>query len=175
MIRVKSITALILFLGFSYFSYTVKDRVYSDTSLAYESGEEVSSFSLMNMADEQVKLKTVIESNKYTWINFWATWCGPCREEMPMMTDLYNEYSDKGLAIVAVNVNESKKNIRSYLNQYPVPFMVLRDSTGGITQSYNVEALPTSFLVDSSGVVQRVTVGYSTAWQYQIPSLFNNE
>ncbi|MGK7371721.1 MAG: TlpA disulfide reductase family protein, partial [Candidatus Halalkalibacterium sp. M3_1C_030] len=102
-------------------------------------------------------------------------WCGPCREEMPMMTDLYKEYSDKGLAIVAVNVNESKSTIQNYLDEYPVPFMVLRDSTGVITQSYNVEALPTSFLVDSTGVVQRVSVGFNRSWEYQIPNYFEDE
>ena len=173
--RLKSLTVLLLFVGFSYFSYTVKDRVHSDTSLAFDNGEEVNTFSLMNMTDEQVELNDVIKSNKYTWINFWATWCGPCREEMPMMAEIYKELADKGLAIVAVNVNERKQTITSYLDQYPVPFMVLRDSTGDITQSYNVEALPTSILVDSTGVVQRVSVGYDRSWEYQIPNYFEDE
>ena len=173
--RLKSLTTLLLFAGFSYFSYTVKERVHSDTSLAFDEGEEVSSFRLMNMADEQVELHAVIKSNKYTWINFWATWCGPCREEMPMMTEIYEEYADKGLAIVAVNVNERKRTIKGYLDQYPVPFTVLRDSTGDITQAYNVEALPTSFLVDSTGVVQRASVGFSRSWEFQIPNYFEDE
>ncbi len=173
--RIKSLTVLLLFFGFSYFSYTVKERVESDTTLAFENGEAVSSFSLMNMTNEQVALDDVIKSHKYTWINFWATWCGPCREEMPMMKEIYNENAEKGLAIVAINVNEAKGKIQSYLDQYPVPFMVLRDSTGDITRSYNVEALPTSLLVDSAGVVQRITVGYNRSWEYQVPNYFDDE
>jgi len=173
--RTLLIIALVFLVGFSFYSYSVKENVRNDTSLSFANGEEVSSFALLDMSDQQLDLSGIIKDNKYIWINFWASWCGPCREEMPMMSELYNEYADEGLAIVAVNVNESKETIQKYLDQYPVPFTVLRDSTGEITQSYNVEALPTSFLVDSTGVVQRITVGYSTAWEYQIPNLFSND
>jgi len=173
--RSVSLIALVLLAGFSYFSYSVKDRVHTEISLSFDKGEEVNSFALMDMSDNQLDLSGIIKDNRYTWINFWATWCGPCREEMPMMSDIYDEYSNKGLAIVAVNVNENKRTIQNYLDQYPVPFTVLRDSTGEITQSYNVEALPTSLLVDSAGVVQRITIGYSKAWEYQIPNLLNKD
>ena len=173
--RSVSLIALVLLAGFSYFSYSVKDRVHTEISLSFDKGEEVNSFDLMDMSDNQLDLSGIIKDNRYTWINFWATWCGPCREEMPMMSDIYDEYSNKGLAIVAVNVNENKRTIQNYLDQYPVPFTVLRDSTGEITQSYNVEALPTSLLVDSAGVVQRITIGYSKAWEYQIPNLLNKD
>ena len=173
--RSASLIALVLLAGFSYFSYSVKDRVHTEISLSFDKGEEVNSFDLMDMSDNQLDLSGIIKDNRYTWINFWATWCGPCREEMPMMSDIYDEYSNKGLAIVAVNVNENKRTIQNYLDQYPVPFTVLRDSTGEITQSYNVEALPTSLLVDSAGVVQRITIGYSKAWKNQIPNLLNKD
>lgn len=173
--RSLSIIALILLVGFSFYSYSVKDKVRTGTTLSFDEGEEVSSFALMDMSDKQVDLTGIIKDNRYIWINFWASWCGPCREEMPMMSEIYNEYADEGLAIVGVNVNESKETIQKYLDQYPVPFTILRDSTGEITQAYNVEALPTSFLVDSTGVVQRITVGYSKDWEYQIPNLFNDD
>ena len=173
--RTSSILAILLLAGFSYFSYSVKDSVLTDTSLSFDEGEEVASFALPDMSDDQLVLSDIIEDNSYTWINFWASWCGPCREEMPMMSELYNEFAGQGLAIVAVNVNENKETIQNYLDQYPVPFTVLRDSSGEITQSYNVEALPTSLLVDSTGAVQRITVGYSRAWEYQIPNLFSND
>ncbi|MDZ7757111.1 TlpA disulfide reductase family protein [Rhodohalobacter sp.] len=173
--RTLLIIALVLFAGFSFFSYSVKDSVLTGTSLSFDEGEEVGSFALPDMSDVQIELSDIIKDNRYTWINFWASWCGPCREEMPMMSELYNEFAEQGLAIVAVNVNENKETIQNYLDQYPVPFTVLRDSSGEITQSYNVEALPTSLLVDSTGAVQRITVGFSRAWEYQIPNLFSND
>ena len=173
--RFLLIIALVLFAGFSFFSYSVKDSVLTGTSLSFDEGEEIGSFALPDMLDVQIELSDIIIENRYTWINFWASWCGPCREEMPMMSELYNEFAGQGLAIVAVNVNENKETIQNYLDQYPVPFTVLRDSSGEITQSYNVEALPTSLLVDSTGAVQRITVGYSRAWEYQIPNLFSND
>ena len=173
--RTSFILAIILLAGFSYFSYSVKDSVLTDTSLSFDKGEEVASFALPDMSDNQLDLSVIIKDNRYTWINFWASWCGPCREEMPMMSNIYDEYSNKGLAIVAVNVNENKRNIQNYLDQYPVPFTVLRDSAGEIAQSYNVEALPTSLLVDSAGVVQRVTIGYSEIWKYRIPNLLDKD
>ena len=173
--RTLLIIAIILLGGFSTFSYSVKDSVLTGTSLSFDDGEEVASFALPDMSDVQIELSDIIKENRYIWINFWASWCGPCREEMPMMSELYNEFSDQGLAIVAVNVNENKETIQNYLDQYPVPFTVLRDSIGEITQSYNVEALPTSLLVDSTGVVQRIIVGYSTAWKYEIRNRFSND
>ena len=173
--RTLPVIAFVLFVGFTFFSYSVKDSVLTGTSLSFDEGDEVGSFVLSDMSDEQIELSEIIEENSYTWINFWASWCGPCREEMPMMSDLYNEFADKGLGIVAVNVKENKETIQKYLDQYPVPFTVLRDSTGKITQSYNVEALPTSLLMDSSGVVQRIIVGYSTAWKYEIRNRFSND
>jgi len=173
--RTSSILAIVLLTGFSYFSYSVKDSVLTNTSLSFDDGEEVASFALPDMSDEPIELSNIIKENRYTWINFWASWCGPCREEMPMMSELYNEFADQGLAIVAVNVKENTETIQNYLDQYPVPFTVLRDSTGEITQSYNVEALPTSLLVDSKGVVQRIIVGYSTVWKGEIRRRFSND
>lgn len=173
--RILLITALVLLVGFSFYSYSVKDRVRTGTSLSFDKGQEISSFALMDMTDKQLELSDIIKENKYTWINFWASWCGPCREEMPMMSEIYNEYADEGLAIVAVNVNENKETIQRYLDQYPVPFTILRDSTGEITQSFNIEALPTSLIVDSTGVVQRITIGYDRSLEYQVSNLFSND
>ena len=96
---------------------------------------------------------------KVVFLNFWATWCGPCRDEMPSMEALYTQYKDKGLEIIAVNVRESSKEVLAFMNEYSLSFPAVLDSDGRVSNSYGIQAIPTSFIIDREGKIITRLVG----------------
>lgn len=87
-------------------------------------------------------------AGKLIFLNFWATWCGPCRAEMPSMAGLHQELSDQGLAIIAVT-DEDPETVRSYLEREPYPFAILLDPKGTLFRRLQVRALPTTFVINA--------------------------
>ncbi len=87
---------------------------------------------------------------KVVFLNFWATWCGPCRAEMPSMADLHTRLSDRGLAVLAVT-DEDAETVQAFLEQEPYPFTVLLDPKGNLFHDLEVRALPTTYVIDSAG------------------------
>lgn len=94
------------------------------------------------------------------FLNFWATWCGPCRMEMPSMANLYKHYSDKGLVMLAVS-DEEPETVRTFLERDPYPFPVLLDTERTLFSRFRVSALPTTMVIDREGkLVMEHTGGY---------------
>lgn len=158
----------VLLILFGVYSFKVKKRVLNESSVAFSKGDRFESFTLSDTNGQSVALDSVIADNKYVWINFWASWCGPCRREMPIMTEVYNKFKQRGFSIVAVNVGEETETVKKYLSEHPVPFTVLLDSQRRISSRFNIESLPTSFLIDSTGVVMETGIGIQNNWEYLI-------
>jgi len=108
-------------------------------------------------------------------INFWASWCGPCRQEMPLLDELYAQYQPMGFTILGVNVEEDSSKARKMLGDAPVNFPVLFDNDSEVSKLYNVVAMPSTVLVDRSGNVrylhQGYKPGYEDAYQQQVRAL----
>ncbi len=96
--------------------------------------------------------------SKVLFLNLWATWCLPCLEEMPAMASLYEEFSDQGLAMVAVS-NEDPEVVRQFLEEHPYPFTILLDPEDTLTLRLEVMALPTTFIVDRQGRIALQQLG----------------
>jgi cytochrome c biogenesis protein CcmG, thiol:disulfide interchange protein DsbE len=96
---------------------------------------------------------------KAVMINFWASWCGPCRIEIPHMIALYDEYRDSGLEILAVNVRESPAQVQDFADQLGMNFPILMDTNGQVAAAYFVRAIPMTFFVDSDGVIRFIHQG----------------
>ncbi len=92
-------------------------------------------------------------------INFWATWCAPCIAEMPDLQAIYEEYADSGLRILAVNLNESHAEIRTWVEQLGLTFDILPDLTGGILRDYPRHGPPATYLIAPDGVIIRIDYG----------------
>lgn len=92
-------------------------------------------------------------------LNFWASWCGPCREEMPLLSKTYQELKDSGLVMLAVNMQESEATARRYAEQNKLPFAVALDERGEVSGQYRVRSLPTTYFIDSEGVIRSWQVG----------------
>jgi len=94
---------------------------------------------------------------KVVFLNFWATWCGPCRDEMPSMEALYGRYKEKGLEILAVNMRESPEQVLAFMTNNRLSFPALLDADGRVGSAYGVQAIPSSFLIDREGnIVSRI-------------------
>lgn len=94
-------------------------------------------------------------------INLWASWCAPCRAEMPAMQRVHEAYQEQGLIILAVNATnqDSLTNAASFASEHGLTFPILMDTTGEVSQIYQVRSLPTSFFVDPDGIIQEIVIG----------------
>jgi len=94
-------------------------------------------------------------------LDFWATWCGPCVRELPILAEVAASYKDKGVVFCAVNQAEEPDDIRKFLKENKLDFTVALDPKGALGEAYHAEAIPLLVLIDKKGVVQSVHVGYS--------------
>lgn len=106
-------------------------------------------------------------------LNFWATWCEPCRVEMPDLEVVYQEYRQQGVVVLAVNMSESSADIADFVKELGLTFPILRDSKQEAMERYNVKMLPTTYFIDRQGNVRHRRVGSMTksAMREQIESL----
>ncbi len=92
-------------------------------------------------------------------INFWATWCGPCRGEMPYLQQIYEKWQIRGLVLLAINIGESSSDVEEFMQSQGLSLPVLLDGDGAIAAQYGIEAIPATFFIDSGGIIQEVMVG----------------
>ena len=92
-------------------------------------------------------------------LNFWATWCGPCRSEMPHLEEVYEEWEDNDLTFFAVNVGESSTDVTSFLDYFGFNMPVLLDSSRTVSRKYGVSGIPTTYFIDEDGIIQDRIVG----------------
>lgn len=115
-------------------------------------------FALVDVRTNQTVTLSLLRG-KPVWINFWATWCPPCREEMPEMQQYYEQHKDKGLVILGVDVQEKREDVVKFINEgnFTWPFMI--DTDGKLTDRYLIIGMPSHFFVDKNGVIQAIHVG----------------
>jgi peroxiredoxin len=106
-------------------------------------------FTLEDLSGKRVGLKQF--RGKVVFLNFWATWCIPCREEMPAMEKLHRELRDEGLEVVAVNFKESNQQVRKFFGELGLTFIALLDKEGEVSKEYGVWSLPLSYFIDRRG------------------------
>jgi peroxiredoxin len=116
-------------------------------------------FELDNLDGQAISLESL--RGQYVMLNFWATWCGPCRMEMPYMQEIYEEgvWADKGVVIAAVNIGESAEYVESFTEAFGLDFTVLLDSTENVARSYNIFSIPATFFIDKDGIIRKTKVG----------------
>ena len=105
-------------------------------------------------------LKPETYQGKVVLIDFWATWCGPCQKSMPFFNHLRNEQQKDGFEIVAVNVDEDAETAREFLRNHPVDYPIVFDPSGECPKTYQVKAMPSSYLLDKSGKVRYIHLGF---------------
>jgi len=93
-------------------------------------------------------------------LNFWATWCGPCQQEMPLLDQMYKKYKPAGFTLIGVNVDKDAPPVRQLLERKPVSFPVLLDPASQVSKAYHVDEMPSTVLIDRKGNVRFLHRGY---------------
>ena len=155
---------------FAVFSITLKTRLRREKSpiAALKIGEAMPDFALPDLGGKTVKLSEVVRDKKLVMINFWATWCGPCRVEMPSFEQLYNEQKNNGFTILAVAEDTERTKVDHYLKEKPVSFPVLLDQDNALLKQLKIETLPTTVLLNSDGKIREVYEGVHPYLQYSV-------
>jgi thiol-disulfide isomerase/thioredoxin len=97
------------------------------------------------------------------YVDFWASWCKPCRASFPWMNEMQAKYADKGLKIIAINLDEDSRNAKQFLDLLPASFKVVYDPQGNIASQYELVGMPSSYLIDKSGKLRASHQGFFTS------------
>jgi len=125
---------------------------------ALDVGAKMPEIGLTDLNGKQVSLASL--AGKVVVVDFWATWCAPCKEEMPVLEKLYKKYGSKGLVIVGVSVDKDASNIKGFLKKIGVTFPVVHDANHQVSGRYQPPRMPSSYIVDRKGIVRYVHGGY---------------
>jgi len=137
-----------------------KNEIKNDNSVkeGIYKGEIPPDFKLEDLQGREVSLKSY--RGKVVLLNFWATWCPPCRKEIPSMVKLYESYKNKGLEIIGINLDKlDKSGIEKFSLEYNINFPILLDPTGKTAALYGITALPATFILDRNGKIQEKVAG----------------
>lgn len=121
---------------------------------------EAPDFTLKSRSGDNLRLSE--ERGNIVIVNFWASWCGPCREELPEFEALYQSYADLGVTVYAVNVDDESEKANKLLEDISVSFPVLYDPNGEVSELYDVSAMPTTVMIDRNGVARLMHKGYKS-------------
>ena len=126
--------------------------------VTFEKPFDIADFTLRDLSGESHTLSNY--SGSVVFLNFWATWCPPCREEMPSMQSLYERYGDDGLVMLAVNLLESEPEASDFVEHFGYTFPVLLDLDGRAGTTYAVRAIPTTYIINRRGQIIGMRPGY---------------
>jgi peroxiredoxin len=120
-------------------------------------------FTLKSNQGKNIRLQDL--RGQVVMLNFWASWCGPCRQEMPLMDDIFKKYEKLGFTILAVNVDEDSSDADSFLKSVPVTFPVLYDNDSKVSELFEVDAMPTTVMIDKDGNKRFLHRGYKEGYE----------
>jgi cytochrome c biogenesis protein CcmG/thiol:disulfide interchange protein DsbE len=125
---------------------------------AIKSGKKAPNFRLQDLKGKQSELRHF--KGKVVFLNFWATWCGPCKEEMPSIEALYNQFKERDFVFLSVSVDyEGVKPVKEFIEKQRYTFPVLIDSQCETLDLFDVKGIPTTFLIDKKGIIVGKAIG----------------
>lgn len=134
--------------------------IYSHEQVGTAAGERAPDFELFNIAGENISLLDF--QGKRVVLYFWATWCDPCRAGMPHKQEIYDQYHEQGIEIIAINLTQterSKQHVIDYVKKERLTFPILLDQSGDISRMYQIQGTPTTYLIHSNGIIEEKIVG----------------
>jgi peroxiredoxin len=127
-------------------------------ALADSSGAPAPSFTLASRGGQDVSLAQY--KGQVVMLNFWASWCGPCRQEMPLLESIYRKYNKMGFTMIGVNVEPDSNAANTWLQATPVSFPILYDRDSKVSKLYDVSGMPSTVIIDRTGKLRVLHRGY---------------
>lgn len=154
-----SVAILLVGAGWIWLSRTEPDETTSGEIPSPRQGFLAPDFTLQNSTGETIRLSTL--HGQPVLINLWASWCAPCRAEMPALERVYKDYQKQGLEVLAVNSTSQDNpiDVAAFVEQNGLTFPILFDTNAEVGELYQVQSLPSSFFIDSTGKIQDVVIG----------------
>ncbi|ACF14562.1 alkyl hydroperoxide reductase/ Thiol specific antioxidant/ Mal allergen [Chloroherpeton thalassium ATCC 35110] len=131
---------------------------FAEPALSQTVGSDAPDFSATDMNGNKVSLSDL--KGKVVLLDFWASWCAPCKMEMPFLIELYETYKEKGFEILAINMDTKEKNMKRFIEQVnaksdrPISFKIVPDPEATIAEKYSPEAMPTTIFIDREGKIR---------------------
>ena len=147
----------ILFLGFIWIAINAQGQILPNSNPALLRGFLAPDFFTYTLTGDEVHLSDY--RGKPILLNFWASWCPPCRAKMPTFQKIYAEYAAQGFIILGINSQESKQIAASFAESFKLTFPILIDENGEVTNRYRVDSLPTTLFIDRDGYISEVMYG----------------
>lgn len=122
-------------------------------------------FTLKSNVGENLRLAE--QRGDVVMLNFWASWCAPCREEMPHLNELNSQYKDMGFTLLGVNVDEKERDANRAIDRLKVEFPVLFDTENNVAELFKVDAMPTTILIDRDGTIRYLHRGYKKGYEVE--------
>lgn len=144
-------------------AYTVYATATKDKVKVLKVGSQAPDFELVDLDGNTHRLSDY--EGQGVFLNFWGTWCEPCKKEMPAMDRQYTEYKNQGVQILAVNIAQSEFEVQKFIKSLNVHFPVVIDKTKSVMTAYNIRPLPTTILVNPEGKVEKIITGEMTEAQ----------
>lgn len=137
------------------------------TTVTHAASEQISgkaaNFTLKSRSGKNIKLSEL--RGDVVMLNFWASWCGPCRQEMPLLEKIHKKYKRLGFTLLGVNVEENSAAAINYLKDVKVTFPILFDTTNKTSKLYDVSAMPTTIIIDRNGNKRFLHKGYKPGYE----------
>ena len=134
----------------------------SPIAFALKVGQEAPAFSLGGMANVKPGQKLSLKDfkGKVVYLDFWASWCGPCAKSLPALDEIRKKYAGRGFEVLAVNLDENPDDGLAFLRDHPVSYPVVYDPKGDVPSAYDVQGMPYAFIIDRQGKVHHIHAGY---------------
>lgn len=146
--------SLILAVLVAAIAYTVYVTATKDTNKVINEGDRAPDFILKDLNGQQHQLSDY--KGQGVLLNFWGTWCPPCKEEMPALNSSYEKYKDQGVQVISINIAQSNFEVQNFVDEYKLNFPVTIDQSKSVMRTYNVDQLPATFLIDSEGEIKKI-------------------
>ncbi|MED3624896.1 thiol-disulfide oxidoreductase ResA [Neobacillus thermocopriae] len=157
--RLVTRTIILLVLGAAVV-YTLYANFTKDSRLKVDVGDQAPDFVLIDMDGNKHQLSDY--RGQGVFLNFWGTWCPPCKKEMPYINNQYNQFKDQGVQVLSVDIQESELVVNQFVEQYKLDFPIMIDKDKEVMTAYGVDLLPATFLIDKNGKVVKYHTGELT-------------
>lgn len=149
--------SIILIVLFGAIFFTVYTTLSQDKNEVLKIGDEAPNFTLVDMQGDKHSLEEY--KGQGVFLNFWGTWCKPCEREFPIIDRYYNEYKEKDIQVLAINIAESDFVVQNYIDRKGLTFPIFFDKNKSVMEAYNINPLPTTILINSEGKIEKIITG----------------